>query len=218
MTPFIKVGAAALVVGLFGTAEVQAQHTMQGDAPQNDRARTNSAKPVSAAEYVQKSAIGDEFEIESSKLALQKAQDPAIKSFAQEMVNEHTSSTNKLKEAAKAAKINLAARQKLDRQHQETLTKLRSTSGAQFDRAYMRAQLLGHREALNLQKAYSQSGDNPALKAHAQEVEPIVQHHLTEAERLAQIRVNDTNQQARPNDQQQPRPGNGSAGSAGAGR
>jgi putative membrane protein len=218
MTHFIKASAVALAVGLLGANYAEAQHTTQGDAQQGDRARTSSAKSMTAAEYVQKSAIGDEFEIESSKLALQKAQDPAIKSFAQEMVDEHTTSTNKLKEAAQSAKINLAARQKLDSQHQQTLTQLRAASGPQFDQAYIRAQLLGHREALNLQKAYSQSGDNQALKAHAQEVESVVQHHLAQAERLAQVRVNDTNQQARPNDQQQPRPGNGSAGGAGAGR
>jgi putative membrane protein len=160
---------------------------------QNDQARTDRARPISAAEYVQQSAIGDQFEIESSKLALQKTRDPAIKSYAQEMVDEHTASTNKLNEAAKTAKIDMAARQRLDRQHQETLAVLGSKSGPQFDQAYMRAQLLGHREALNLQKAYGESGDNPALKAHAQGVQPTVQHHLMEAEKLAAVRGNDTN-------------------------
>src|SRR5437763_80277 len=146
-----QASTVALVLGLCAGTAAQAQN----------------AQRISATEYVQKSAISDEFEIESSKLALQKAQDPAIKSFAQEMVDDHTAATNKLKEAAKTAKINIAARQKLDRQHQDTLAALRSKSGPQFDQAYMRAQLLGHREALNLQKAYGESGDNPTLKAHA---------------------------------------------------
>jgi putative membrane protein len=205
MTLLTKVSGAAFALGLCASTAALAQ-----DATQNNRVRTDAARPISATEYVQKSAIGDKFEIESSKLAMQKAQDPAIRSFAQHMVDDHTNSTNKLNEAAKAAKINTAQQQKLDRQHEEMLTQLRGTSGTQFDQAYMRAQLLGHREALNLQKAYSQSGDNPALKAHAQEVEPVVQQHLMEAEKLAQVRINDTNQRAQP--------GSGSSGSAGVGR
>jgi putative membrane protein len=183
--------AFALAFSLYAGAAV-AQNATPGNTPGNP-VQAGTVKPITAQEYVQKSAMGDEFEVESSKLALQKAQDPAIKTFAKEMVDEHTASTNKLKEAATAAKINLAARQRLDSQHQATLTQLRGMSGSQFDQAYMRAQLLGHREALNLQKAYSESGDNAALKAHAQEVQPVVQHHLMEAEKLAEVRVNDTN-------------------------
>src|ERR1700742_2786313 len=126
--------ALALAFGLYaGTAAAQ-------DATQSNPVHDGNVKPITAQEYVQKSAMGDEFEVESSQLALQKAQEPAIKSFAKEMVDEHMASTNKLKEAATAAKINLAARQRLDSQQQATLTQLRNTSGAQFDQAYMRAQ------------------------------------------------------------------------------
>jgi len=184
MTVLSIAGAAALALVLCAGTSARAQ---------NDQVRTDHARPISAAEYVQQAAIGNQFEIESSKLALQKTRDPAIKSFAQEMVSEHTTATSKLTEAAKTAKIDMAARQRLDRQHQETLAALSSKSGPQFDQAYMRAQLLGHREALNLQKAYGESGDNPALKAHAQEIQPTVQHHLKEAEKLAAVRGNDTN-------------------------
>src|SRR3954468_13168380 len=107
MKPLACVSAPVLAAGLC-TAGIADAQTRQ------DAARTGPVGGVSSAEYVKKSAVSDQFEIEAGKLALQKAQDPAVKSFAQKMVDEHTRASEKLKQAAVSAKLNAAPPRELD--------------------------------------------------------------------------------------------------------
>jgi putative membrane protein len=53
----------------------------------------------STPDFVKEVAISDLFEIESSKLAAQRASDEATKSFASKMVTDHTKTSTELKQA-----------------------------------------------------------------------------------------------------------------------
>jgi putative membrane protein len=50
-------------------------------------------------------AAGNQFEIDSSKLALERAKSATVKSFANRLVDEHTSAGARLKEAVAQAKL-----------------------------------------------------------------------------------------------------------------
>jgi putative membrane protein len=50
-------------------------------------------------------ATGNQFEIDSSKLALERARSATVKSFANRLVDEHTSAGARLKEAVAQAKL-----------------------------------------------------------------------------------------------------------------
>ena len=53
--------------------------------------------------YVRMAAASDLFEIQSSQLALTRAQSPAVREFAQMLVQHHTATTEQLTAAATAA-------------------------------------------------------------------------------------------------------------------
>ncbi len=96
--------------------------------------------------YVQNAAASDLFEIESSKLALDKAILAALKTYAQMMIDEHGKSTTELKAAAAQAGIPVPTM--LPPELQTKLDLLRAKSGADFDAAYLGDQRAGHQDTL----------------------------------------------------------------------
>ena len=61
--------------------------------------------PTARAAYVEMAAASDMFEIQSSQLARSRAQNPAIREFAQMMIDHHTQTTQQLRAAAQAAGV-----------------------------------------------------------------------------------------------------------------
>jgi putative membrane protein len=134
-----------------------------------------------ATTYVQKAAVSDLFEIESSKLAATQASNPEVKSFAAMMITDHTQSSQKI--AAAASGITLPT--KLDKPHEEQLAELQKMSGTEFDRSYIEVQVKAHTDALKLHQDYADTGSDAKLKAVAAEIAPVVSHHLEQAKHLA---------------------------------
>jgi len=173
----LAVGLGALgVLYIYGAAPAAAE----------EESRSVATVPLSTAEYVRKSAISDIFEMNAGNLAAEKSADPAIREFGRAMVDEHARSSNDLKMTLQQANVKASVPTTLDREHQELLKELQFQSGDQFDRTFLQAQLKGHRDALDLQRAYSQSGDNEALRKIAAEKTPVVEEHLAKLEVLAQ--------------------------------
>jgi putative membrane protein len=63
-------------------------------------------------------------------------------------------------------------------------TELKQKSGADFDRAYSKAMVKDHKEAVALFKSEAASGKNADLKAFAQTTLPTLESHLKMAESL----------------------------------
>ena len=70
-------------------------------------------------------------------------------------------------------------------QHQAAMVNaLKMFQGVERDRLYLTQQQMAHKEALGVQKTYSEAGTSPALKAAATATVPIVQRHLAEVDRM----------------------------------
>ena len=146
---------------------------------------TGTAAAVgTAADYAAKAALGDMYEVESSKLALTKAQSPAVRKFARQMIDDHMATTARLKETITEQRLNITPPAALDDRRSGLIEMLKGLSGSEFDRAYLDQQTAAHQEALILHKGFAQSGDNAALKGVAAEVAPKVQHHLERVKQL----------------------------------
>jgi len=141
-------------------------------------AQSGDGEERPSQDYVSKAAIGDMFEIQSSKLALRKAGDANVKRFASQMVKDHTASSGKLKSIIKAEELPLVLPTKLDDTHQQMIDSLSAVSGGDFDRMYHEIQLKAHEEALALHQAYAQNGIEPKLKAFAGKTSKVVETHL----------------------------------------
>lgn len=142
------------------------------------------APQMDPANYLQTAGMSDLFEVEAGKIATRRARSSEVRGFARTMVRDHTESTAKIRKAVAASNLGIRLPTALDPQHQEKLAALQSAPRAEFDRQYMEGQVEGHREALELQQSYGESGGDPNLKAVASELTPIVRHHLDEAEAI----------------------------------
>jgi putative membrane protein len=129
-------------------------------------------------DYVAKAAIGDMFEIQSSKLALRKSGDPKVKSFASRMIKDHTASSAKLKSIIRSEELPLVPPTKIDDAHQQMIDKLSAASESEFDKMFHEMQMNAHQEALALHQGYAENGLEPALKAFAKKTSAVVQMHL----------------------------------------
>jgi len=130
------------------------------------------------AEFANKAAKSDAFEIAAAKLAKAQASLPEIKTFAAMMITDHTGSTAKIKKAAGAADPAITPDPTLTDDQNSKLADLGKLSGANFDKAYVNGQIDAHKDALNLMTVYADHGDTPSLKAAAAEIKPKVQMHL----------------------------------------
>jgi len=138
----------------------------------------------STEEFVQKVAISDMFETQSSQLAEQKAENAQLKSFAERMVKDHSKTSQELNALIRSENFQAQLPNALDSEHQSELDKLKGESAAQFDKNYVALQVKAHQSAVDLFQNYAQSGDNQKLKVWAQSTLPTLQEHLKQAKSL----------------------------------
>lgn len=167
-----------------GSAAATAEAT--GDRIENaaDNALSAIMPTPSAQDFVNKAAKSDAFEIEGAKLAAAQAQSPEVKAFAAQMIKAHTDSSAKVKAAAGKAKPAIKPDARLTRDQQEDLAELKKLTGAKFDDEYVDGQVDAHEDALALMRSYASGGNDPALKATAGEIAPVVEGHLKMARDL----------------------------------
>ena len=140
-------------------------------------------QPMTPQDFATTAASSDMFEIQSSEIALEKAQSDQVKEFAQQMIDDHTKASEELKAAAEQDGASLPG--ELLETHQVQLDQLGNASDDGFDAAYIQAQVLAHEEAIALMTDYAENGEDGALKAHAQKTAPIIQTHLEHVQQLA---------------------------------
>ena len=157
------------------------------EAVENTTAAATDAAPDdanTASGYATNAALSDMYEVEASRLALQKAKAPEVKKFAQMMVDDHTKTTNELKSLLETQAIPVTLPTALDGRRQGMITELQQASPTEFDTSYLDQQTRAHGEALDLHKSYADNGDNARLKAFAAKTAPIVQKHLDQVKRI----------------------------------
>lgn len=147
---------------------------------------SNTVAARSASGFVQNASIGNQFEIQSSQLALEKSQNDDIRQFAQRMIDDHTKAAQDLNSAVASARDPdvPAPDTQLDRKHQNLLDKLNQASGSDFDKQYVKDQVKAHHEAVSLFREYANHGDNPSLKNFASQTLPTLESHQQDIRRI----------------------------------
>lgn len=165
------------LVGFGGTVQAQVAAT-----PQARIAAPRIAPPRPTA-VARNAAISNQFEIESSRVALLKSRNPNVRRFARRMIADHTALAARMRQALRLARLPVPSAQ-LDPAHRQMLRRLQALSGANFDRHYMRDQVNGHLQAVALMSRYSRTGSNPVLRRLASNALPVIEHHLVLARQL----------------------------------
>jgi len=166
----IVAGLAALIASP-SLAQSQQQGTGIGDA---ENRYMNQLMPLGS------------LALASSRVALQKAGDPNLKEFARFEVAEQETIADVVKSIQNPGTMrgevkqasDAEVRQHLDQQGQNSLQRLQSMQGADFDREYLRAQIDGHNELLKLQEEYLKSGRNLLIVNTAKLARGMIKEHL----------------------------------------
>jgi putative membrane protein len=150
-----------------------------------EKSGVNSALGIApkTADFVTQAAVSDMFEIESSKLAVERSDGPT-KAFAEQMIKDHEKTSVELKGLISSGKVKESAPTTLDSAHQAKLDKLKGLKGTDFTKQYHDDQVDAHQDAVSLFQRYGKEGDNPALKEWAAKTAPALEHHLDMAKKL----------------------------------
>jgi len=125
--------------------------------------------------FLKTAASSDMFEIESSRLAVDRTKDASLKQFAQQMVNDHTQTSTQLKELASQKGWTVPTQ--MTAEHQQQLDMLKNAKGDAFDAMYRTSQMKAHAEAISLFDSASQNCSDAALKNWAGQTLPKLQMH-----------------------------------------
>jgi putative membrane protein len=122
-------------------------------------------------------------EIDAGKLALSKSQDQQVKSFAQQMVDDHGKALAAIQQLAQTKGVSLP--ETADNKHKAMAARLEKRSGGDFDRAYMAQAGVSDHSAVHamLDRARAKAAD-PELKALVAQMLPTVSDHLKNAKQF----------------------------------
>ena len=136
----------------------------------------------SAQDFVDKAAVGGMFEVQTSKIAQEKASDQSVKDFAAMMIHDHEGANAKLETIAGEQKLKIPT--DLDAAHKSDLEKLQNSKDG-VDQPYVEMQRAAHADAVKLFESYAKDGDNASLKAFAGETVPTLKMHQDKIEKIA---------------------------------
>jgi putative membrane protein len=122
-------------------------------------------------------------EVAKSRLAMERATQPAIKEFAERMVREHTECDNKIVELCRRKGIALPAT--IDSVNTAAINRLAMMSGSDFDKAYMKAQACAHKAAIFFFEHEACKGEDQDIKDFASKALSTLQDHAKQAFDLA---------------------------------
>ena len=169
--------AAATAMMLAGCSTTMGSDASSGGQSAMGARASGDMTPNNATAYAEVAASSDMYEIQSSQMASSRATNPAMQSFAQMMITDHSNTSQQLMAAAQAAGLPPMTPRLLP-MHADMLSRLQGRSGADFDREYARQQLMAHQQALALHSNYAARGDTPALRAVAAGAVPVVTRHI----------------------------------------
>lgn len=143
-----------------------------------------AAMPAMAPqEFVNNAASGGMFEVQSSELALERSQTPAVQEFARMMITDHTAVSDELKAIAEGKGLTVPT--EIAGPPAEHMSAVQAAEGDSFDQTYMQHQVQAHEETIMMFQAEAQNGSDPDLRAFAEKTLPALNTHLQQAQGLA---------------------------------
>ena len=142
---WVAVAATAITISGCSKTEGTKPPSSEQSAGRSGAVGTGGAGAnLSDDDFVRDVALKNQAEIELSRMALGKATNLEIKSFAQRMIDDHGQAGENLKVAVSGQPIEWPAQ--LDDKHGKVADELAKKQGADFDRDYMKAMVEGHQD------------------------------------------------------------------------
>jgi putative membrane protein len=122
--------------------------------------------------FIEKAAKAGQEEIDISRVAVTRTTNPQVRTFAQMIVDDHTSASTALAAIAASKEVKLPV---TDMDETEKWTK---KSGKDFDEDYIGKMVSAHKDAVELFAKEADKGEDMETKAFARDTLPKLQHHL----------------------------------------
>ena len=136
-------------------------------------------------------ALANMAEVEAGKLALSKTQNAEVKTFAQQMVDDHGKALVEVQALAQSKGVTLPTEP--DAKHKAMAAKLAKLSGDAFDKQYMKqAGLADHKATHAKLKNISKNAKDADVKAAAEKTMPTVEQHLKAAQQMSMAKSGTT--------------------------
>ncbi|WP_434741067.1 DUF4142 domain-containing protein [Micromonospora sp. SH-82] len=124
------------------------------------------------------------FEIASGEQAQEKGQNQQVKDLGKQFVTDHTALDESVRNVAKQLNVELPNEPTADQQ--AVLDELNGLSGAEFDKAWVTAELAGHVQAIQATQTEISQGSEQSVVQLAQDALPVLQTHYDALVALAQ--------------------------------
>jgi putative membrane protein len=121
-------------------------------------------------------------EVDLGQLAAQKATDPAVRQFAQRMVQDHQKANQQLSQILTQKGVTVPT--ETSSSEQREVDRLQKLEGAAFDKAYIDHMIRDHKKDVKEFEKASQNAQDPDLKSFAANTLPVLQDHLRMAQDL----------------------------------
>ena len=138
---------------------------------------------MSDQQFVELAAQTDMVEANLGQLAQSAGSSQDVKDYGQMLATDHTNDFHQLYSAAQQA--NAKVPDAIDSQHNKAMIDpFQKLTGTAFDRRFSQEMVAGHTKAIAAYKNEAAHGQNPALKAYAEQALPTLQKHLDQAKTL----------------------------------
>jgi putative membrane protein len=164
----------AALAGCFGITSIVV-HAQDTSSQKMDQGSSKMMKSADTA-FAMKAAQGGMAEVQMGKLAAEKATNPDVKAFGQQMVDDHTKANDDLKSVAEKKGLTLPS--DIDAHDHATYSKLEKLSGAEFDRAYVKDMVKDHEKDVKEFQKEANNGKDDDIKGFASQTLPVLQGHL----------------------------------------
>jgi putative membrane protein len=158
-----------------------ASHVGAADKMSNDK---KDVRPDAA--FVMEAGHDGHAEVEHGKLAQKNASRPAVKEFAQRMVNDHTKAGDELGPIAK--KLGMKVPSGMSDKHAAEQKKLAALTGDKFDQEYIAHMVQAHESAVTLFQKQAKHGEAKELRDFAAKTLPTLEEHLKAARALKEAK------------------------------
>jgi len=146
-----------------------------------------TAPHATDAEFMMSAAHSDQNEIQLSKMALAKGVTGMAKTFANQMIADHTKSTANLKPIAAKAGVTLPT--DMDATHKAMAPALQKLTGKAFEAKYISQMVADHQMTANTMAAHKQMTKDAALQGFITNTLPVVESHLSMATQDANMKM-----------------------------
>jgi len=136
--------------------------------------------------FIKKGAMGGMTEVALGKVAAQNGGSQEVKDFGNQMVTDHSKINDNLKDVAGKAGVEVP--DSLDPMHQAVVDKMSKLSGADFDKAYVKAMVKDHEKDVAEFERAKASVKNEDLKKFIDDSLPTMKDHLDKIKKFDQAK------------------------------